>query len=216
MAAVAATLPTSLAAAQQSGQPEWSQFQGGPGHPGTRTDGPAPPYRVRWTRPAPEGRALSGAVIFDGQAMTVGQSAVYAIDLASGDVTWEVPRAGGALSIPAVVAGSGREPDLLLYLEGPQTGAGAGATPSPTGSPSASASPSPSASAPGRGADLVAIDLSDRSELWRTPLAAASRTGVTVEGDAAYVADEAGTVYAVGDRGRRPPLVARARGRGTL
>jgi outer membrane protein assembly factor BamB len=137
-------------------------------------------------------------VIFDGQAMTVGQSAVYAVDLATGDVAWEVPRSGGALSIPAVVAGAGREPDVLLYLEGPEAAGGATASSSSSPTSSSSASPSPSAHAPGRGSDLVAIDLTDRSELWRTPLGAASRTGVTVEGDAAYVADDAGTVYAVG------------------
>jgi outer membrane protein assembly factor BamB len=193
-------LVPSLAAAQQGGAPEWSQFQGSAGHAGARDDGPAPPYRVRWRYPADGGTALSGAVIFDGKAIAVGRSAVYAIDVGTGHVTWQAPRAGGPLSIPALVAGSGSEPDLLLYLQGPST-ENADAT-SPSASPSRSPSPSSSASANPvalpRGSELVAIDLSHRSEpLWRTPLERPSRTGVTVDGDTAYVADDGGTVYAI-------------------
>jgi outer membrane protein assembly factor BamB len=201
--ALAVALSPSFAGAQVA-PPSWSQFQGSAGHAGALADGPAPPYRLRWTRPAPEGRALSGAVLFGGQALTVGQTAVYALDLSTGDVVWQVPRDGGPLSVPAVVAGTGRAPDMLLYLEGPAEGDGSGASPSPTGSPSASSpsattspSASPSAGATAAGSDLVAIDLSDRSELWRASLGAESRTGVAVEGDAAFVADNDGTVYAI-------------------
>ncbi len=195
LAAAAVALTPSFAVAQ-SGEPAWSQFQGGPGRPGTAGAGPAPPYRVRWSLPAPEGRALSGAVILGDLAMTVGQRDVYAVDLSSGDVAWHVPRAGGPLSIPAVVTGAGRRPDVLLYLEGPDTGSGA-ASPTPTTSPGASPSSSPTRSG---GSELVAIDLGDQTELWRTALGAASRTGVTVDADSAYVADDAGTVYAIAIR----------------
>ena len=47
------------------------------------------------------------------------------------------------------------------------------------------------------GASLVGVDLGDRSELWRTPLKASSRSGVTIDGTTAFVADEDGNVYAV-------------------
>jgi outer membrane protein assembly factor BamB len=137
-------------------------------------------------------------------AITVGQRAVYGVDVQTGDVVWQVPRAGGPLSIPAVAIGSGREPDVLLFLEGPGAdepgdGASASATGSASSSPSVSPSGSPSSTGEadaGDGSDLVAIDLSDRSELWRAQLDATSKTGVTVEGDAAYVADDGGNVYA--------------------
>jgi hypothetical protein len=56
-AVVAASLPVR---AQETGVP-WPQFQGGPGHPGALADGPAPPYRVRWTRPAAAGAGPSRA-----------------------------------------------------------------------------------------------------------------------------------------------------------
>jgi outer membrane protein assembly factor BamB len=190
------------AAGQQARDAEWSQFQGGPGHPGTTGEGPAPPYRERWRFPAPEGRALSGAVLVGGLAITVGQRAVYGVDVQTGDVVWQVPRDGGPLSIPAVAIGPGREPDVLLFLEGPgvdEPGGVVSASGSPSASPSASPSVSPPASGEagaGVGSDLVAIDLSDRSELWRAPLDATSKTGVTVEGEAAYVADDGGNVYA--------------------
>ncbi len=182
----------------------WPQFQGGPGHPGVLASGPQPPYRVRWTVPAPEGPALSGAVIVDDQAIALGEAAVYGLDLATGETLWQVPRDGGPLSIPAVVAGSGGELALLLYLEGPRS-VGGGASPST----SASASPSPTATSPSAspsgssiggessGSELVAIELDGHTERWRVPLGASSRTGVAVLGDTAYVGDDDGVVTAV-------------------
>lgn len=181
------------AAAQDGAEPVWPQFQGGPGHPGILSDGPAPPYRVRWTLPAPEGPSLSGAVIVEDVAITVGQGAVYGVDVATGSIAWEVPRAGGPLSVPAVATGNRT---TLLYLEGPDDAARAGedATPGATASP---ASPSPSPEDDRGVSVLVALDLADRTERWRTSLEATSRTGVTVDGDAAYVGDEDGNVYAI-------------------
>jgi outer membrane protein assembly factor BamB len=116
-------------------------------------------------------------VILGRTAMALGDEAVYGIDLETGDVVWDVPRSGGPLSVPAVAPGVDGSPDLLLYLDGPASGAGA---------------------AEGEGTDVVAIDLADRSERWRTSLDEQARTGVTVDGDVAYVGDQAGTLYAVG------------------
>jgi outer membrane protein assembly factor BamB len=171
---------------------DWSQFQGGPGHPGTLADGPEPPYVERWRLVAgDEGdRAVSGVAILDGVAYTVGDRAVYAVDLDTGDVAWTVPRAGGPLSVPAVVAGRGGDPATLLYLEGP-----AGST-DDEASPTPRESPSPEDEAEGA-SDLVARELEGRTELWRVALAGISRTGVTVMGDTAFVGDESGTVHAI-------------------
>jgi outer membrane protein assembly factor BamB len=49
----------------------------------------------------------------------------------------------------------------------------------------------------GAGAGLVAVALKDRAQLWRTSLDASSRSGVTVDGGRAFVADDQGKVYAI-------------------
>lgn len=182
------------ALAQQAGSPEWPQFQGGPGHPGGVDDGPEPPYRIRWTLPAPGDGTLSGVAISGGVAVTVGRTAVYGVDVQSGDVVWESPRIGGPLSVPAIAAG---DTTIVLFTEGPA--ATEGGTPTPADSPagSSSATPSVGEEAEEPGSFLVAIDPTERTELWRVALAATSRTGVAVDGDTAYVGDDEGNVYAV-------------------
>lgn len=168
------------AAGETQGDIEWSQFQGGPAHLGTIAEAPAPPYRERWRFNPPEG-ALSGAVLTRELAIAVGREAVYGIDLASGEQVWTIRRGGGPLSTPALALLEGRT--VLVYLDGP---------PSPRAGPSPGPSPAGEAAS-----ELVAVDLADRSELWRAPLREVSRSGVTVEGDRAYVGDDAGGVYAV-------------------
>ncbi|HEX6230217.1 MAG TPA: PQQ-binding-like beta-propeller repeat protein [Actinomycetota bacterium] len=192
---VAVLLSLSVARAQ-SRAPEWSQFQGSPAHAGETSaadGGPAPPYRVRWTLPAPDGTSLSGAAIVGSTAVTVGREAVYGVDLASGEVVWEVERDEGPLSVPAVGEADGRI--VLLYLEGPP----AGATPSPTPTPTPTPTPSPGSEEPADvGSSLVALDIEDRAERWRADLGAVARSGVTVDAGTAYVSDQAGVVHAVG------------------
>jgi outer membrane protein assembly factor BamB len=197
-------ISAAAAAAQQEVTAPWGQFQAGPTHAGSLPDGPQPPYRLRWTRPSPAGGALSPPIVVGDEVVSVGSQAVYGIDLATGEVTWRVSRAGGPVSTPAATLG-GR--DLLVYLEGPAPVDPA--TPSPsvsaTTSPSATEAPSPTASAspgvevddPDRVSFLVAVDVSDRSELWRTALDATAQSGVTIEGGTAYVGDRGGDVYAV-------------------
>jgi outer membrane protein assembly factor BamB len=197
--ALAGTLGSSgVAAAHEEGGIEWSQFQGGPGHPGTIAQAPLPPYRERWRFSPPEG-ALSGAVLTSDLAIAVGRKAVHGIDLASGEQVWEIPRSGGPLSTPALAPVDGRT--VLLYLDGPPA---APAGPSP--------SPSP-ADGTARRSELVAVDLAERSELWRTALRGVSRSGLTLEGDLAYVGDDAGTVYAVEIGSGRIAWTAEAAGR---
>ncbi len=179
----------------QEGGFAWSQFQGGPGRPGTAADAPAPPYRQRWRFTPPVG-ALSGAAIADEVAVAVGEQAVYALDLADGVVAWEIPRDGGPLSYPAL--GASGERRILVYLDGPPGEDDASATTTPSASPADGAT-----DATVSASEIVAVDLSDRSELWRTPLEHRSRSGVTIDGERAYVGDDEGTVYAVdlGDGG---------------
>jgi len=166
----------------------WSQFQGDPGHSGSLAEAPEPPYRQLWRFGPPTG-ALSGAVIGGETAIAVGESAVYALDLATGEVAWEVPRAGGRISMPAL--GTGPEGPVLVFLEGPGvTTEGSEATPTP--SPTAVADEEA-----GGVTDLVAVSVATREELWRTALQAASRSGVTVSGDLVVVGDDDGTVYGV-------------------
>jgi outer membrane protein assembly factor BamB len=210
-AAAVATAPLVLLSGAASAQeaPTWSQFQGGPGHSGVLAGGPEPPYRVRWTLPAPAGDALSGAVVAGDLAVSIGNEAVYGIDVASGAIEWRVARDGGPLSIPAI--GVGPRGRILVYLEGPgpnDAGGASDGSPSPSPSPSAGAAssapsttgPAPSPTGPGEQPDvstLVAVALADRTELWRTPLEATSRSGVTIDGTNAFVGDQGGTVYAV-------------------
>lgn len=207
-AAALAIAPLALAPGAVAQEvPTWSQFQGGPGHSGVLADGPEPPYRVRWTLPAPTGDALSGAVVAGDLAVSVGTEFVYGIDVASGAIEWRVARSGGPLSIPAI--GAGPRGRILVFLEGPGTSEASGAqngSPSPSAgaaqsaSPSTSTTPGPSPIGPDEQPDvstLVAVSLADRTELWRTPLGATSRSGVTIDGRNAFVGDQSGTVYSV-------------------
>ena len=182
----------------------WSQYQGGPAHAAYAPDGPEPPFRVRWTLAAPAGAALSGAVVVGDVAITVGEEAVYGVDVATGRVSWQIPRSGGPLSVPAVGTDTGGH-RVLLYVEGPA--AAISGTTSPSSSPSSSdttstttvASPS-SPSPAGDGEDvstIVAVRFSDHKELWRTSLEDVSHSGVTIDGTTAFVGDKGGNVYAL-------------------
>lgn len=184
LALLAFIAPATLARAQTA--IEWSQYQGGPGHPAAAPEGPEPPYRVRWSFPAPDGTSLSGAVISDGIVITVGREAVYGVEIGSRDIAWEVPRAGGPLSVPAIGEVAGAR--VLLYLEGPEQ-IGSSPTPSP--------SPTPEQEEAAEGSSLVAMNLEGPSERWRLQLSATARSGVTVDGEVAYVGDQDGVVHAV-------------------
>lgn len=194
LAALATAAFAGTASAQ--GSAPWPQFQGGPSHSGALADGPQPPFRVRWTLPAPAGDALSPAVVAEDSAVTLGSEAVYVVDLASGEARELAPRAGGPLSSPALAEIEGAT--LVLYLEGPA--ADEGASPSPTLSPGTDATGSPTPSPDAEGEDvssLVAVDLGTGEERWRAPLAGIARSGVAVDGETAFVGDATGTMYAV-------------------
>jgi outer membrane protein assembly factor BamB len=202
LVAIVAPLFGTTAVAQEG--TTWSEYQGGPAHTGYAPDGPQPPYRVRWTLPAPAGVSLSGAVVGGDVAFTVGDEAVYGVDIASGRVAWQIPRAGGPLSVPAIGSDAGGR-RVLVYTEGPANSISGTASPSASTSPSQSPSEtaaSPSAS-PFPAVDqekvstLVAVRLGNRKVLWRTPLEQVSRSGVTIEGGTVFVGDQDGDVYAL-------------------
>ncbi|HEX5950504.1 MAG TPA: PQQ-binding-like beta-propeller repeat protein, partial [Actinomycetota bacterium] len=197
LAALAFACLAGLSATAQEGGFAWSQFQGGPGHSGTAPQAPSPPYRQLWRFTPPEG-ALSAPVIGDDLAIAVGEQAVYALELATGELAWDVPRDGGPLSPPAL--GTAGDRRVLVYLDGP-AGDDAASTPTATAAPpttTPTSTPTDGTASEAPASDLVAIDLGDRSELWRTTLQYRSRSGVTIDGDRAYVADDRGSVYAVG------------------
>jgi outer membrane protein assembly factor BamB len=129
---------------------------------------------------------------------------VYGIDVATGEERSIAARSGGPLSAPAVARVG--QIQAVLYLEGsqePEASASASGTASASTSPSASPSASPDGEAVGPGevdgssSFLVAVSLRDGTELWRVPLQAVARSGVTVDDTTAYVGDQQGHVVAV-------------------
>jgi outer membrane protein assembly factor BamB len=134
-------------------------------------------------------------------AIVVGRGTVDAIDIASGDTAWSVPRAVGP-SAPAAVAG-----DTLVFVEG--GGEGTTAATSATSASPTPAPPTPSASgasespAASNGAStLVGMSLTSQRRAWAVPLTAVSHTGVLISGHAAIVGADDGTVTAVDLDGR--------------
>ena len=172
----------------------WDQFQGNAAHTGSVTSTASPPFRQTWRFDEPgSGPAhafgLSAPVVVGTSIVSVGPRTVIAVDASNGSQLWSVAREFGP-SVPPAVAVSGKH-QLLLYTEG------FGDSP-----PSVSPTPSPAASSSvGASFDshLTAIDLATKQPAWDAPLQLheVSRTGVTVDGDTAFVGDNRGNVYAV-------------------
>ena len=200
-----------VAVAQTAG--EWPGLQGGGAHTGVAPDGPAPPLREAWRfDPELTGRfGVSPPVIGGDIAVTVGPEAVFGVDLATGEAAWEIPRDYGPSVVPALATAETGE--LLIYTEGygedppsqaypsasPTAGASAAsATPTPTPTPSTGAADGDETGDASSGR-VVAVDLETREPVWDTSveLEAVTRTGVTVDGDTAYVGDDGGTVTAI-------------------
>ena len=147
----------------------WSQFQGGSDHLADADSSLVPPLRQAWrAAPSSGSQASSGAVIVGDVAVAVSNESVYAVDLATGEAAWRLDRDGGPLAMPAVGTAGGR--DVLVYTEGDTASKAA----------------------------IVAVDPSDRSELWRDPLKNVSGSGVTIAGDEAFVGDRSGNLYGFG------------------
>ncbi len=181
---------------------DWTQYQGGPGHTGSATDAPAPPYLLDWSLPVPLGGpgdqyGVSAPVVAGDIIVVVGHDQVIGVDAASGETAWTVDRELGPSTAAAIATVDGAQ--MVVYTEGFGDGP-------PTGSPTPSASPSASAS-PTEGepdaagtfdSHLAAFDLETREPSFDpVGLDAVSRTGVTVDGTTAFVGANGGLVYAV-------------------
>ena len=180
----------------------WTQFQGDAGHTGFVDDAAQPPYRAAWHLGVPLGGpnatfGLSQPIVDGSSIVAVGPDSIVAADIATGAELWSVDRDYGPSVSPAVAETSDHR--ILIYTEGfgehPPEG---------TATPTPEATPSPSSSDAGSDAGLFdshvsAIDLDTQEPVWDAPaqLDAVSRTGVTVDGDTAYLGDNTGTVYAL-------------------
>ena len=196
------TLSAGIAVAQV--QPAWSEFQGGPAKAGAVADGPEPGYRVAWrldVEPGgPGGRfGLSAPVVAEDVAVSVAPDQVIGVDVSSGERSFAVDRDLGP-SVPAAVAATDGEP-MVVYTEGWGDGPPDESTAESTTDDAAPASPSPTT---GNGIDapvdshVSAVDLRTQEPLWEpVQLDDVSRTGVTVDGDLAFVGANSGTVAAI-------------------
>ncbi len=161
-----------------------------------------PPYQEAWRFGAspggPDGTfGLSAPVIAGSTVVAVGPLVVVAADLYSGAPLWSVDRTYGPPVSPAIA--STPDGQALLYTQGfGDSPPGSSPTPSAEVSGSPSASPVSSSSEP-FASNLTAIDMKTQEPIWDEPLQLkeVSRTGVTVDGDTAYVGDNRGNVYAV-------------------
>lgn len=180
----------------------WSQFQGDAGHTGVATGGTGPPFRLAWHAPIEPGgplgtQGVSSPIIAGDLVITVAPEEVIAFQLGTGAEAWSVPRTVGPPSQPAIAQIDGRS--VLLFTEGwaghpPVPGATGPTGIDPTASPSSNDG---EATGP-VDSRLVAIDLETREQLWEPiELTEVSRSGVTVNGDRAYVADMRGELFAV-------------------
>jgi outer membrane protein assembly factor BamB len=171
VASMCAILGRGAVAVAQTGDGEWSQFEGDPAHLGARADAPAPPYTPAWTiRPdAKPGQRLSSPVVAGGTVVATSPTAVVALGAADGSQRWTVERNGAPISPAVATVGS---TDAVIYTDGrtPDTSV------------------------------VDAVGLKDGAPVWDSPpsLKDESRTGVTVDDTQAYVGDESGNVYAVG------------------
>jgi outer membrane protein assembly factor BamB len=153
-----------------SSSPSWPQFQGGPAHLGTASSSNlAPPLRQVWRFEAPgKERGLSAPVVAQNLAIAVGREGVYAVHLDDGTLAWKLPRDGGPKVAAPAVAGTGRKA-MLLFTDGERA----------------------------KTSRLRAYDVATQKHLWDATLQDVGSSGVSVDGDKAFLGDRSGTLYAV-------------------
>jgi outer membrane protein assembly factor BamB len=197
---VPAVLVVSASAALASPGDTWSQYQGGAARTGLAPAGaPEPPFSVSWRAETGIGDptqvlGVPSPILSGDLAIVIGRGTVDAIDAASGDQTWSVPRALGPAA-PAAVDG-----DTLVFTEGGGEGTASPTSSSPTpavSSPSASPGRSSSPAASTDASTLVGMSLRSQERLWSVPLSDVSHTGVLITDHTAVVATDDGTVTAV-------------------
>ncbi|MGZ5299076.1 MAG: outer membrane protein assembly factor BamB family protein [Actinomycetota bacterium] len=192
-------LLVAVASAQVIG--DWTQSQGDAGLTGFLPDAAQPPYRESWRLDIPlEGPAadfgLSQPVVDGSSVIAVGSTEIVAADLATGRQLWSVDRDYGPPVSPAIAVTAKRR--ILVYTEGfGDSAPGTSATPS--AGAASSSSPSPGSDVGPFDSHVAAIDLDTQQPVWdaSVQLEAVSRTGVSVDGDTAFLGDNAGNVYAV-------------------
>ncbi len=149
----------------------WGQFQQDSGHGGEAAASVQAPLRQSWRATAPgtgTGRGTSGAVIAGDLAIAVNRDHVFAVSLSTGSIEWQIDRAEGSISMPAIAASDApNSRDVLVYTEGNTT---------PT-------------------AAVVAVDVADQTELWRESLKAVSNSGVTISDGDVFLGDRSGNLY---------------------
>jgi outer membrane protein assembly factor BamB len=162
----AAPSPSPLASTPEA--VAWSQFQHGAEHGGEASASVKAPLRQSWRATAPgtgSGRGTSGAVIVGDLAIALNAEHVFAANLSTGSMDWQLGRDKGSISMPAVGV-SGRR-DVLVYTEGATTS----------------------------NAAVVAVDVADRTQLWRESLKGVSNSGVTISDGDVFLGDRSGNLY---------------------
>ena len=182
----------------------WTEFQGGPAKTGAASGGPEPGYHQTWRAAiapgGPGGRfGLSVPVIAGDVAVAVGPEHVVGLEVANGEQAFSVDRDLGPPVSPAVVTTSAGT--VVVYTEGWGDGP---PDVSPSSDASTSSDASPTATGTGNEPDasvnshLAAFDVVTQEPLWPpVQLDTVSRTGVTIDGDLAFVGGNGGTVTAV-------------------
>jgi outer membrane protein assembly factor BamB len=187
------------AAAQAVGG--WDQAQGDAAHTGYAADAVVPPYREAWDLPVPLGGpssafGLSAPAVAGSTVVAVGTDRIVAADLATGRQLWSADRDDGPPVSPAIASAERRQ--VVIFTEGFGS-TPLGTTPTATTTASSSSSPATATATESFDSHVAAIDVATHEPAWDAPvqLDAVSRTGVTVEGDTAFVGDNRGNVFAI-------------------
>ncbi len=180
------------------------------------TEGPAPPYREAWPRPArlQDQRLVAGPVVGSDLVVVVAEESVVALDPATGEELWPVERARGPAG-PAVLVG-----DLVVFGEGSGDEAEAVAVAREDGEErwrvnTGSPFPGGATAADGRiflgtrAGELLALEAEDGSVAWRFDVEGRIEGPPAVAGGRVFVAandpdGRRGSAYAVdADTGER-------------
>lgn len=201
LAAAALAFPVG-ALAQTAG--DWTQYQGDAGHAGAAAQLAPPPYALAWSSPFVLGGpnlqdGLSPPVLTDDAAVAVGPTDVVAFGLGDGRETWRARRDAGPSVPPALVSVEGTT--VVVFSEGygdnPPAATASPATTSSTPTPTPSSAGGATGEERSVDSHVAAIAVGDRRRRWTVELDAVSRTGVTVDGDTAYVGDSSGQITAI-------------------
>ncbi|MFL5798571.1 MAG: PQQ-binding-like beta-propeller repeat protein [Actinomycetota bacterium] len=167
-------VPAAPVLAADGGAGPWPQFGRDATHAAASPfDSPAPPFHRSWKFRMPRGeRALTYPVVSGTTAIAAGTHGVYGVDVATGEQRWRVPRDGGSVAATPAVADVGGTP-ILVFTQG------------------ATAAKS----------QVLAFSLADPGApkpLWQVPLQDRTASGVSADGDTAFVGDASGNVVAIG------------------